>query len=76
MVEFKNVRNNMANHKIHVCLIALIWSLGKQVGKLSKNLWSTVIFNDIFYRSTKVSRDQEKERRGEKNHAKFRPQMN
>lgn len=58
MVEFKNVRNNMAIHKIHVCLIALIWSLGKHVGKLSENLWSTVIFNDIFYRSTKVSRDQ------------------
>lgn len=48
MVEFKNVRNNMANRKIHVCLIALIWSLGKQVGKLSKNLWSTVIFNVLF----------------------------
>lgn len=71
MVEFKNVRNNMANRKIHVCLIALIWSLGKQVGKLSKNLWSTVIFNVLFYRSAKVSRDQERK----KNHAKFRPQF-
>lgn len=62
MVEFKNVRNNMANRKIHVCLIALIWSLGKQVGKLSKNLWSTVIFNVLFYRSAKVSRDQERKK--------------
>lgn len=26
MVEFKNVRNNMANRKIHVCLIALLKS--------------------------------------------------
>lgn len=58
MVEFKNVRNNMANHKIHVCLIALIWSLGKQVGKVSKNLWSII----LFYRSAKVSRDQEREK--------------
>lgn len=58
MVEFKNVRNNMANHKIHVCLIALIWSLGKQVGKVSKNLWSII----LFYRSAKVSRDQERKK--------------
>lgn len=67
MVEFKNVRNNMANRKIHVCLIALIWSLGKQVGKVSKKLMIHYSFLQV---SQGFTRPGEK-----KNHAKFRPQI-